>query len=898
MSSDSEGPGNYMPPPHIQARFYRSSTNTARRKSSAASSRRNSMSSHHSSRSARSAHGGPQSTHIAQHLRRASLLESRKARLAEKAAHAEKVRLRAAMAKAAPRVNANSEERALAAQQARERYLAQVAANCHEEVKRAKRVAEDARERKAAEHLRLKGEMEERLAEAERRRVVYQQNLRRTKHNIGLASVEEKKVMPTIWKPRNEEEAARMLQRAWRKRQRRKVISEFKSLGLTADSAGKINFDDFGILLGQERAITLTAPVLSLCGLQDNEGIPANDTTITRTFLSAFLILGHPEEVLSHDGVQEQDLVAKARALLQCFEHLISYSHPLPSAETASFLESFSSFQSAFSAWKQHDSSVLISTMLAQFAELDAIWQSVKNDANGEVANDYREGIEQNKMLILVRLKRLLGHSEAIKAVKDAVNQARRAKPRKKKVKPLIEARPRSDSNATILSQTQSIHASTIPVSELPAWASHAQELNQATTFLPSNRMMMHELAINKEYKIDIKPRTDLKESIIRAVSSDLREGLKTGLGDLWIVAMAQTVRDKLSGLVVPGKSLHNLISEALDPSMIANQVRMGAFSYQQFFSFCNTILPQLCAPVRDTEVKALVEDPSEDPIDRFAKLNYVIDLLSLDHANFTLQMHAPMLIEQAARYENKLFTELYGDRPLPKVSVWWTQAANAVREDTARRATDNGRPSNNRITPNRIYMQGLINISIAVPTLQADDLPETLELDHDRIVRVRSDILRIVIIEAIILTAKNLLKRDVRSQWKGEAQRMWDLPYDDTQAFLSMLPQAMPPTTRTALSGTIERVLVDARAGQATHPVVKVLLQKIRVHALTRLTAASADERIRATSTASEALASSGLGEFVSQIGTTVDELKKIADVDREAHGKWYDEIAASATA
>src|ERR1700716_2526678 len=125
---DEEESRCYAPPPHIAARFYRKSS--SRRKSSAHSSRRSSISSRHSTLSA---HGGPQSNHVAQHLRRASIIESRKARLADRAAHAEKVRLRAALAKAAPRSTNNSEERALAAQQAREKNLAEIVASCAEE---------------------------------------------------------------------------------------------------------------------------------------------------------------------------------------------------------------------------------------------------------------------------------------------------------------------------------------------------------------------------------------------------------------------------------------------------------------------------------------------------------------------------------------------------------------------------------------------------------------------------------------------------------------------------------------------------------------------------------------------------------------------------------------------
>ena len=146
---DEEESRYYAPPPHIAARFYRKSS--SRRKSSTHSSRRSSISSRHSTLSA---HGGPQSNHVAQHLRRASIIESRKARLADRAAHAEQVRLRAAIAKATPKA-VYREERALAAQAAREKLLAEITARCEEEVKRAKKIAEETKEKKAAEHARL-----------------------------------------------------------------------------------------------------------------------------------------------------------------------------------------------------------------------------------------------------------------------------------------------------------------------------------------------------------------------------------------------------------------------------------------------------------------------------------------------------------------------------------------------------------------------------------------------------------------------------------------------------------------------------------------------------------------------------------------------------------------------
>ncbi|KAL8942648.1 MAG: hypothetical protein Q9211_001294 [Gyalolechia sp. 1 TL-2023] len=883
MSSDNDTV--HPPPAHLAARFYKSSS--YRRKTSAASSRRNSLSSHHSSKSSRSAHGGPQSTHVAQHLRRASIIESRKARLADRAAHAEQVRLRAAMAKAAPRSSTTSEERALAAKNAREKFLAQVAANCAEEVKRAKRVAEDTREKKAAEHLKLKEDMQERLAEAERRRLILQ-NQRRPR-TATLPSVEEKKVTPRTWRPRNDVEAAKIVQRAWRNRRRRLIVSEFLRLGLTLERIQRTSFEEVGELLNQDQVLDATAKLLRFYGLQEDGADSIGEKAAVRTFLSAFLVLGHPAHVLTEDGEQEKDLIEKAKGLFLSFDPIITWPSSAPSPQQLESLsEAYTSFQMAFTAWKDRDSSILLGAMLAQFVELDAIWQSVKDDKDDHVAADYKEGVQHNQTLLLVRLKRLAGADRAMKMIREAVRKSRKANAKKK---PLVDVRPRATSLPSADATAPSLTPIEASVSD-PAAVKSAK--GKAAALLPDNRTIMHELAINKEYRIDVKPKMDMREDVIREVSETMRQGLESDFGDIFVVAMAETIREKLLNLVVPGKSLHTLISESLDTTMIANQVKMGAFSYEQFFSFMNSLLPKICAPVRDADVRALADDQTEDPIERLARLNYVIDLLSIDHANFSLQMNAPLLMKEATSYEQRCFASTFGNEVLIRTSRWWMQARRKTEEEMTRRSSGNGPVPAYRITPDKIYMQGLVELAIGVAELQEEELPETLELDRIRINRMRADMLRMIVISAILLTAKNLMRRDVRSQWKEQAQRMWDLPLEDGQAYVGVIESryALPPTTKSQLSGTIERILLDGRNRQVTHPVVKVILQKIRAHVYTRLSASSAEERVKAASSASQTLSSGGLAEFVVQVGALVDELQRVADVDREAHGKWYDGV------
>lgn len=102
-----------------------------------------------------------------------------------------------------------------------------------------------------------------------------------------------------------------------------------------------------------------------------------------------------------------------------------------------------------------------------------------------------------------------------------------------------------------------------------------------------------------------------------------------------------------------------------------------------------------------------------------------------------------------------------------------------------------------------------------------------------------------------------------------------------------------MPVATKTQLAGTISRLLQQAERGRLTDPVMKVLFQRLKTHVFNRLSASSSGERVRAASTASEGLATSGLPEFVTPVGDIVNTLSKMAEVDQKAHGRWYEQIA-----
>jgi hypothetical protein len=915
LSDNAESSQALAPPPRIAARIYRPSA--SRRKSSAASSRRNSISSTHSHQSNRSYRNTCQSHHVAQHLRRTSILESRKARLADRAAHAEQVRLRAALAKKTSR-GSNSEERALAAQQARERHLAQVAAVCAEEVRRAKKVAEDMKEKKAAEERRYRFEMEEKLADAERRRNEYKRNLRRPRTASSPANDSPK---ATVRPAMSSDAAAKRIQAAWRARLRRKVVDDWAELGLSIDKIHDTSFDDITKLLSEDKVISITEKVMALFGLLP-EVDDAPRKTATRTFLSAYLILGHPAHVLSRDGDQEQDLITKAKDLIIPFESALSklttYNFFTPSPTwVETVLLAHATFVTAFNDWKARDSSALIETMIASFVNLDAIWQSVKDDTVDAVSTEYRNGIRDNQAILLSKIKKLAGADRALSLIHKAIRESRRARPKKKPAGEVVRPRLAIDSStpgSPISEESSALEtdaATQLAASDsLPPPKGHqASSLSKVFTAVPPNRVLVHELSLDKEFRIDASPTADLRDALNRELCDAMRKGFENGEGTMWTVAMAENIRAKLLRLLKPGNSMHTLISDTLDNDLINRQCNQGLFSYEKLFGFIANILPKLCAPFRDNEVKALADEleeegPLPEMIEKLFKLLHVIDLLSLDYSNFLLMNAAPTLIKEASGYEQRMFAQDLeaGSVTLERTRRWWRNAAVNLHTEADRRDPWNDPRPMNRPTPQKIYARGLVDLAIATPPLRDSELPETLELDRARLARIRTDTLRIATIGGILLTAKNLLKRDVRSQWKPEANRLWELLKDgylQDQAtpskVLALLESShpMPPSTRAQLSSTVNRLLGQAQSGRLSDPVLKVLYQRLKTNIFNRVSASSSGERVKAASTATESLATTGLPEFVSQVGDIVDQLGKISQVDRAAHGKWYEEVA-----
>ena len=898
----------YSPPAKLAARLYPSKP--ARRRSSQASSRRNSLTSshsHHSNRSFRSIH---QSNHIAQHLRRNSFIESRKARLQDRAAHAEQVRLRAALAKAAPKVS-KTEERSIAAAVNREKQLAKLAATAAEECARAKRVYEEQKAKAAEDERRARLLYEEKHAEADKRRAEHTRVPRKVRSRSSAAS--EAKAAGDSHQPNiSLETYCRRIQRIWRHHRRKVCVNTFMQLELSIDKVKNMGILEATRLLADPNIIQVTHNMMRLLHLETGA---LGDSSAVRRLLSAYMILGHAPDVFNKNSQQEEDLMCKAKELLISFQSVsdVMASSPMciaPATQIETLSQAYLSYCSTFEAWKTQDKTVLIETMVAQFVAFDAIWQTVKDDTRGEVANDYRDAIRDQQVILLSKIKKLAGAENANRRIKQAIRESRR---QRRQQMPVGETRPRpvgaTGRDGNMAPDTASPTAAAEVEAESTAASLPTQdELSRVFSFVPPNRELVHELMIDPTFRIEVSPQSDPRNILNREVCAGMRRAIDLNQGDIWTVAVAENIRKRLLKLLNPGSSMHTMLSEYFDPQMIREKCARGQFSYEDFFEFMADLLPRLCAPFRDGEVKALVdamknkEDSLDAMIEKLFGLLHLIDEMSLDYTNYMLSQAAPTLISEGPGYESRMFNQdLHnGVITLQVTKRWWRNAT--VMTLTESSAHDTPTHASIAATLPRIYARGLTDLAIGTGLVDGSSTPETLRMDVKRLGRIREDSLRYMTVGAILLTAKNLLRRDVRAQWKPEAKRVYDTLRDSDGNIgedlitrivtIISATHGMPQSSHVHLSDVTARILSGMRSGRVTDPVLKLLIQRLKAHIFNCLAATTSTERLRVASTTSEGLAGIGLAEFVGQIGALADELTKVAMVDKDAHGAIYHRV------
>ncbi|CCG82635.1 IQ calmodulin-binding motif domain protein [Taphrina deformans PYCC 5710] len=316
-----------------------------------------------------------------------------------------------------------------AAQAARNAIYAKIAANGSKEVAKVNFVVQQNKEKLRLERETKRLALELKQVEAEKRRETALQNriLRRrsasppSRHSDNSESRD----VVAIRRVSDPITAAILLQRFWRSKRTTRRAKNFLRLHLDYGTVGTVPFDVVADVIKGRDVVRCAGKVLESLHIVSSASESSSNAALCRVFLATFMIIGHPRDILMREGPLEDELIHRAKDFAGKFQHWIyaaSQGRALCHAEVQT---SWTSFSHTFDRWKQVDSANLLEIMIAQYCELDLIYQIVKLDSDPIVATEYHTAIRDNQLQLLVRIRGIAG-DETRNLVRSAVIAARR----------------------------------------------------------------------------------------------------------------------------------------------------------------------------------------------------------------------------------------------------------------------------------------------------------------------------------------------------------------------------------------------------------------------------------------------------------------------------------------
>ena len=282
-----------------------------------------------------------------------------------------------------------------------------------------------------------------------------------------------------------------------------------------------------------------------------------------------------------------------------------------------------------------------------------------------------------------------------------------------------------------------------------------------------TNMYLAHEIAVDKDFMLDKingeddheteEPTTfeaHIKKIIHQAFWDILAEELKEEPPVYnQALSLMEQVRSGLVKMLLP--SQHRIkanIMERLDLDLIKQQADNGVLDFDSYAVYVLDLMGKLCAPVRDDEINALKESDRKDVVKLFQGIMKTLDHMRLDMANFMIQQARPLIMSQSVEYEKikfKEFLETQNDG-LEFTRAWLKRHAPSEDEEGALQSRiEEARFK--KLLMSRILTEALVEL------LEWDEyyaLPETLAMDHKRIIALRDQTERTAVSTAVILVS------------------------------------------------------------------------------------------------------------------------------------------------
>lgn len=281
-----------------------------------------------------------------------------------------------------------------------------------------------------------------------------------------------------------------------------------------------------------------------------------------------------------------------------------------------------------------------------------------------------------------------------------------------------------------------------------------------------TNMYLAHEIAVDKDFMLEKINGEEEETNEPTTFEAHIKKVIHQAFWDLLAdelkeeppvynqaLTLLEDVRKGLCKMLLP--SQHRIkanIMERLDLDLIKQQADNGVLDFDSYSVYVLDLMGKLCAPVRDDEINALKALDRKDIVKLFQGIMKTLDHMRLDMANFMIQQARPLIMSQSVEYEKikfKEFLETQNDG-LEFTRSWLMRHAPSEEEH----AVLQGRIEEakfKKMLMNRILTEALVEL------LEWDEyysLPETLAMDHKRIISLRDQTERTSVSTAVILVS------------------------------------------------------------------------------------------------------------------------------------------------
>ncbi|CAK7202310.1 Protein SOSEKI 1 [Sporothrix eucalyptigena] len=252
---------------------------------------------------------------------------------------------------------------------------------------------------------------------------------------------------------------------------------------------------------------------------------------------------------------------------------------------------------------------------------------------------------------------------------------------------------------------------------------------------------------------------------------------------------LLNAVKDIIQTLV-PARD-RDMLDEGLNVPLLMQQFARGVVDLEKLAEWLSSVLKMHCAPMRDDWVDEMYGELSrgnrENDVDELVKgmcsLLSVLEAMKLDVANHQIRCLRPLLIEDTVHFEQRFFYKKIQNRRMSVSAArsWYQRTKSNFANPSIRHRQAFGNMA--------VFFNGIVDFLL--PSVDANQVPNTFLFDEDRIVKLRSDMFDAIHLEVCMKVYETAEMDEIAvNRMAQEDARMRRLGADGVPLYLSSQSQ------------------------------------------------------------------------------------------------------------